>query len=275
MQAQQENQVMQEALAGLDDDEFDMDGLETLAGAPMGGVPSADTATPITDNTSTGAFSTLLGQLEVEPSDPEEAQDKFKLYEDFLDTVTAMRSKTYDQWAECEGEFVDAPAVQENVRQALAGIDCTDNMSIAMDSARWFVHSMVLQASKNSDMLGSVLASIQAKLELLGKQDECPICLEPLPGQGPALSPPGEACVPRATGDGEGGADAAPDAVHVSDAVHVFGCCHCVCAPCWTHWSQLRGPTAPCPLCRHEDFLADIVEGRAIPAAEFSQLIEG
>jgi len=272
--ARQDFEVMQQALNVLDDegDEFDTALDEMTACMPAGAVAPAELSTPATDMATSEEFQALLAKLKTEPSDPQEVADKFGLYEEFLETVVSMRKKTYSLWEECKAEFADAPAVQADVERQLRAVDSTANMSLGTDASVWFVHGMTLQASRNSDSLGKVLGGMQGKLELLGKQEECPICLEALPTSTPEADPQG--------GEGGGFTAGHDDDVAAADAVpaarpeptHVFGCCHSVCGPCWTHWSSIKGPSAPCPLCRHEDFLADIVQGRALPHAEFLEI---
>ena len=91
-----------------------------------------------------------------------------------------------------------------------------------------------------------------AQLELLAQQDDCPICLEPL----------------APTGGGDGG-----DAPDAPAPPVVLGCCHKVCGPCWRHWLQLKGRGAFCPLCRNDEFLGNVVEGRGVPAALYDESV--
>jgi hypothetical protein len=43
-----------------------------------------------------------------------------------------------------------------------------------------FVHGMAVQVTRNNSTIDGVLRMIRTKLDLLGSQDECPICIEPL-----------------------------------------------------------------------------------------------
>ena len=90
----------------------------------------------------------------------------------------------------------------------------------------WFVHGMCKKAAQNSAVIDGVLRSIRTKLDLLSRQDECPICLESF------------------------------DADHIPQ---VLGCCHKVCDECWAHWKEVRRGRAFCPLCRNEEFVTEVV----------------
>jgi len=94
-----------------------------------------------------------------------------------------------------------------------------------MSGPTWFVYHMAAKVAKNNVMLEGVLKGINQKLEMLSKQDECPICLEELEG------------------DHE-----------------VLGCCHKVCTECWVNWKEMQGRDAFCPLCRHNDFLGTVMQ---------------
>jgi len=86
------------------------------------------------------------------------------------------------------------------------------------------VYDMTSKAGQNSKMIGQILGNIKTKLDLLSRQDECPICLDAL-----------------------------------DDGAHVLQCCHKVCADCWEHWSEMQGGRVFCPLCREEDFLGEFM----------------
>ena len=74
-------------------------------------------------------------------------------------------------------------------------------------------------------LLFRCLDQIRVKLDLLGKQDDCPICLESLAA--------------------------------MEEKPHVLRCCHKVCAECWSHWADMPNGGS-CPLCRNEDFLGNL-----------------
>jgi len=174
----------------------------------------------------------LLRQLRREPTDDEETQAKFALYENFLATVEASRKATYDFWDDCREEFEENAASSQNavaqVEADLRAIDGEDNLGIVFMENRWFVYDMIVQADKNNETLKKALHNIEIKLELLQKEDDdCPFCLENL----------AEAQLPFVT----------------------LACCHKACTECWTHWQELKGRNAFCPLCRNEDFLESIM----------------
>ena len=284
-EAQGRMRMVQKALCQVDEDDSDGDfdaqlslaapvvtegaGLADLPTLPAGPLAEAEPVDTSTD----AAFQELLDKLKKEPEDSGEAGAKFKLYETFLDTVQLMRSKTLDFWEECKEDFADAPTAAAAVQRELDAIDSHGNMSIGGAAGRWFVYDMTLQASANSDTIGKVLKSMHGKLELLGRQDECPICLEAFEGESGAEADP-------AAPGGTGGAGASPDddeetapgSAYPALPPHVLGCCHKVCGACWKQWTDLKGAGAPCPLCRHEDFLADIVEGRAVPPVLYASI---
>ena len=93
----------------------------------------------------------------------------------------------------------------------------------------WFVYYMTRKANKNSAAIAQVLAKIRSKLEILANElGECPYCLDNLTA---------ESCT-------------------------TLGCCHRVCTECWEHWKELKqsiGATPFCPLCKHEEFVTDIM----------------
>lgn len=170
----------------------------------------------------------VLRSLEAEPADGAACAAKFELYENYSSVVTDARRATLSFWEEVAPEFEAAPATKQRVEREIAGIDAHANLGVADDPRRWFVHGMVKQAARNARALDGTLAQIRTKLELLTSQAECPVCLESF-----------DAARPAAT----------------------LGCAHKVCAECWGHWCGMSGgETAFCPLCRHEEFLARILQ---------------
>ena len=124
-------------------------------------------------------------------------------------------------------DAANAPATKQQIERQIAAVDRADNLSIADDPRKWFVHGMCEKASRNQRVLDGVLRDIQAKIQVLASQTECPICLE-------EFSP----AVPPTT----------------------LACAHKACQSCWTHWcAVVGGPHAPCPLCRHQDFLEGVM----------------
>lgn len=205
----------------------------------------------------------LLQQLREEPEGDEERAAKFRLYEQFAETITEARTALLEFWAGVRADFegtaggaAGAPggagaAVERSLRQ----LDGEQNCVVHFNSGRWFVHDMLRQADANNRRIDALLNGIKTKLELLARQSECPICLEPLGGCAGAggVADSGE-CVDAAEGAGE---------------AIVLSCCHKVCAPCWRHWVALKGQRAFCPLCRSDEFLGNVVEGHGVPPALF------
>jgi len=172
-------------------------------------------------------MSKLLEELRLEPGNDNERIAKFGLYEKYLETVENIRRETHEFWDTCKADF--SGASEGEVQRQLRAIDSEQHMGIEFSETRWFVFDMTRRAASNNDIIAGVLAGIRTKLELLGRQDECPICLESLE----------------------------------EAEVEVLGCCHKTCAECWSHWRAARGTAAFCPLCKHEEFLQEV-----LPAAE-------
>lgn len=211
--------------------EDDMEAAEEAAGysnaivlAPTPSVPAA-----VDDEvTNEKQFQDLIKDFRSEPADDAAAAAKFKLYESFAETVAASRKDTLEFWQSCKKDFEGTGngAAAKAVQRQVNNIDRSENLAINFDAAEWFVCTMTRQASRNEKLIQSVLRSIQTKLELLSTDAECPICLESIE-------------------------DSDADAV-------VLGCCHRVCAECWTHWKAMRGGGAFCPLCRYSDFITEL-----------------
>ena len=86
---------------------------------------------------------------------------------------------------------------------------------------------------RNQQILNGVLAGITTKLQLLGSQTECPICLEHFSEE-----------------------DRPPT---------TLSCAHKACQECWGHWVAVNSRrTAVCPLCRHEEFLDGVLRAASV-----------
>jgi len=171
------------------------------------------------------SMAAVLNQLKKEPKEEKLVKAKFELYEDFLKTVEDSRKATYDFWKDCKTDFDEHSGnVVKQVENELGKVDDHENLGIIFHEHRWFVYDMMVKADSNNDKLKDVLKSIERKLELLQKDDECPFCLEE-----------GKKSV-------------------------TLGCCHKACEECWTHWQELQGARAFCPLCRQEDFLTEVMD---------------
>jgi len=165
-----------------------------------------------------------LENLRKEPDNDEERECKFGLYTSYLETVESLRAETLSFWQESKSEF-EPPAARLIERQ-IADIDCEANMSMAdFSSSRWFVYDMCHKVQQNRDKINAVLRSIRTKLDLMSRQDECPMCLDKFD----------EERVPK-----------------------YLSCCHAVCEDCWAHWKEVnRRPF--CPLCRGVEFCEHVV----------------
>jgi hypothetical protein len=201
-----------------------------------------------------GEMEQLLAQLRAEPDTDDERAAKFALYETFSETTQKAREALFTFWDGCKHEFGGdggggggggGGQAREGVAHALKRLDRQENWAIEFADGRWFVFDMARKCDANSALIDSTLGSIKTKLELLARQDDCPICLEPL------------------AEDAEGGDDA---------GVVVLGCCHKVCRECWDEWVKLKRGRAFCPLCRNDEFLGDVVEGHGVPAPLWAQV---
>lgn len=168
-------------------------------------------------------FMELLEGLRMEPQDDDESTAKFQLFETFMGTVEKLRNETVDFYEECKADF--AAETQRGVARQIHNIDDERNMGVEFVEGRWMVYDMTRKAGQNSAMIGAILGSIKTKLDLLSRQDECPMCLDAL-----------------------------------DEGAHVLGCCHKVCVDCWENWKEMQGGGAFCPLCRQEDFLGEFMQ---------------
>lgn len=171
---------------------------------------------------------TLLEQLAKEPTDEAELAAKFALFENFLNTVVLIRDQTLLFWEENKDQFASADGrALASAEQEIRHIDNREAMGIVDNPHKWFVYSMTRKANDNSKAIGQTLAKLRGRLELLSREElgECPFCLDPMN----------------------------------VDASTVLGCCHRVCTDCWTNWSTLKGKRAFCPLCKHEEFVQEIL----------------
>jgi len=173
-------------------------------------------------------FRRILKDFAVEPDDDAGRATKFKLYEDYVETVASSRVDTLKFWKSCKHDFlkVGNGSVATTIDHSLKAIDKADNLAIDFSAKCWFVHSMIKKANANEKIIQNVLSTIKTKVELLSTCGECPICLEPLEDE-------------NAT---------------------VLGCCHKVCKDCWAQWKQAKHGRAFCPLCRNEDFVTEVAQ---------------
>jgi len=215
--------VRRSAVASAQEDSDDEDELEAL-GAEMGLALGA--APERVEEAGQAEFEELLDQLRQEPGDEFEVTAKFNLYSTYLETVEKTRDALFEFWIDAQRDFhVEG---QREVARQLKQIDSADNMGVDFVEGRWFVFDMTRKAGSNCNLMGRTLATIKGRLELLGREDDCPICLDKM-----------DAC---------------------EEESHVFGCCHKVCGECWGHWNEMHGHGCTfCPLCRHEEFVGDIL----------------
>lgn len=171
----------------------------------------------------------LLKQLEVEPSQESELTAKFALFETFLETVTVIREQTLAFWNENKDLFEGGSGMA--AQREVDKIDSEDAMGIMDDPRRWFVYAMTKKANDNSGKIAQTLALLRSRLEQINNDDvgECPFCLE----------------------------DMRP--LKENQQTIVLSCCHRVCKPCWEQWQAVKGARAFCPLCRSDEFVAEVL----------------
>ena len=180
--------------------------------------------------------------LATEPDNDEERAEKYGVFERYLSTVERVRSETFKFWDDAQSEF--AGGARRAADAELKRLDAPEAMGLSDDAfgssvAIWFVQPMARQASRNNTALTRALAGLRTKLDLLSRQGDCPICLEPF-------------CPPCDEGAAE------------PKAAETLPCCHKVCTDCWARWNEVRRGGAFCPLCRHAEFL-DAVLGSGAP----------
>jgi hypothetical protein len=183
--------------------------------------------------TASSELETLLTQLIREPTEEQELMAKFTLYETFLGTVITLREETMRFWADNQDLFdVHSRQLAQN---EISHIDTPDTMGIQDDPHKWFVYHMTKRVNENNKIIGRILANLRTRLEMLGNEEdlgECPFCLEDM--------------TPMAKNPG-------------GNQTMVLTCCHRVCRECWENWVLIKGATAFCPLCRHEEFVEEIL----------------
>lgn len=179
-----------------------------------------------------------LKQLEKEPADEAEVASKFELFTSFQQMTEKSRDATFELWSNVKADFDDAPSTQRQIEADIKRIDSEQNMGVVDDPRRWFVHAMCKTAARNQRQIDGVLNGVTAKLELLASQTQCPICFE--------------------------------DFNTADRPATTLGCAHKTCSECWSHWSTIGGGAhAPCPLCRHAEFLGGLFRAAGEqPAAE-------
>jgi hypothetical protein len=215
-----------------DDDAEEQEGLaevSRLVGATERGVNLAEAIEAPAE------FEAVLHQLSQEPTDDEEVEAKFGMYEVYGREVERMRLDLFSFRDSREAELPQAVAV--DIRRKLTCVDRQEAMGIPDETRYWFVYYMMKQAEANNRQMNAILLDWTRKLELLARREqiECPICLEPF---------------------GEG------------RMAETLGCCHCVCGDCWQHWIAVMQPRKPfCPLCRHDEFVGFIATHTDVVAA--------
>jgi hypothetical protein len=192
------------------------------------GVMSASQRTEAT-NSINSELITLLKELEVEPREDSELTAKFALFETFLQTVTVIREQTLEFWRDNKDLFEGGMNVA--AQREVDKIDAEDCMGIVDDPRRWFVYAMTKKANENSGKIALTLSLLRSRLEQINNEDvgECPFCLEDM---GPM-----KGC----------------------NETTVLSCCHRVCTPCWQQWQAVKGSHAFCPLCRSDEFVAEVL----------------
>jgi hypothetical protein len=167
-----------------------------------------------------------LSQLTTEPADDEARAAKFELYEGFAKLTEDARTATHELWATTESEFDSAPAVKAQIARDIKSIDRTDNLGLHDNERVWFVHGMCKATARNQTTINGILSGITTKLEMMAVATECPICFDAFGPERPATT---------------------------------LSCAHKCCAECWENWSKIARGSATCPLCRHENFLHQVL----------------
>ena len=137
---------------------------------------SATQAQPTTTNPANTAgddntydIASLLKELYTEPSDPDELVSKFNLYENFLNTVTAIRDITLTFWSQ-NSDLFPIGIIRSRLQREIDHIDSPTNLHGSEENdGRWFVCGMVERAAKNSRMISNILNSMKLLLEKLVK----------------------------------------------------------------------------------------------------------
>lgn len=200
----------------LHEDEAEADALPAqLASVGLSSIPAPSAAE---------GFPALLQSLSREPTDSVEVTAKYTIFENYLETVVAIREQTIAFWQSNRTQF-DGQALLAGDK-SIAAIDNEQSLGIQDTSYHWFVYDMMQKAHQNHCIITNTLAEIKRKLELLMTNEEidCPFCLE---------------AVTKENG-------------------FTLGCCHKTCKECWSNWQVLKGNSAFCPLCRREEFVQDL-----------------
>eukprot|EP00943_MAST-04B_sp_MAST-4B-sp1_P006099 g6099.t1 len=169
-------------------------------------------------------FEKLLSTLRKEPTEEAEVAVQFEVYEEYLKTVVTAREGLQDLWKNSADEF--PVQAQELMKTKITNVDKSSNLEINFESSNWFVHEMLKKAEQNRRMLLRLAKEIETKLELIAREEDCPVCL---------------------------------DKIEKGNKT-VLSCCHCVCTDCWVHWNQVMHDRAFCPICRNDEFLSAMLQ---------------
>lgn len=182
-----------------------------------------------TEGRSDEAFRKLLDQLRKEPRNDEECAAKFGMYETYSSQVEKMRASVFGIYEENKPTLPSM--VEKDMAARLKAIDSEEAMGILDETREWFVYHMMRTAEKNNRHMETVLTEFEKRLEFLAshEQAECPVCLESFDEGVPGRAP------------------------------EVLSCGHRCCKDCWSNWLKVcRGSRPFCPLCRNDEFVADI-----------------
>jgi hypothetical protein len=190
---------------------------------------------------------TALRSLRTEPQTDDERAAKFEVFEKFSNKMMKIRGDLDTMIQETVCELPPLP--QQAIKESMKKLDTPECRGIYDQSRFWFVHDMFVTCSKNCDVMNEISEEIARKIRLIASnsQTECPICLLEFKSKGPA---PGQVVVAQSDDDEEK-KDADEEKV---DEV-CLSCMHKICAPCWQQWSQLRGGSVFCPICKNTEFL--------------------
>lgn len=162
----------------------------------------------------------VLETFRVEPKDDATTAEKCKVFESYFATIEKLRTDIESFWVESKDIF-EGRSKQECERLMKNTLDSEQAMGVHDRTDVWIMWLMLRQCQRNEVSMRGLLKTLESRLQILGAQDECPVCL---------------------------------DALEDADEVTTLACCHKVCTGCYKYWTQMQ-PTAFCPVCRQHDFL--------------------
>lgn len=165
----------------------------------------------------------VLETFRKEPADSKKTEEKCKVFESYFAAIEKLRKDIDTFWLE-SSEIFEGRSKQECERLMKNTLDSEAAMGVHDRTDVWIMWLMLRQCQRNEVSMRGLLKTLESRLQILGGQDDCPVCLDTLE-------------------DAEG-----------EHPVTTLGCCHKVCTSCWKYWVQMQ-PAAFCPVCRQHDFL--------------------